>query len=106
MDIFGQDAALSEVDLEKVLSQQNSKISKVDRGFRSPHPLEELHALAMKKTVPRKDGIPIEFYLALWDGIGPILLEVLQEGLRRHELHPQLATRIIILLVKRGDQLF
>lgn len=43
------------------------------------------------------------FYLALWDNIGPILLEFLQEGLYRCELHPQLTIGIIILLIKRGE---
>lgn len=40
--------------------------------------LEELHstAIVMSKEVLGKDGILVEFFLALWDDVGLILLEV------------------------------
>lgn len=43
--------------------------------------LEELHYVAdqlAREKVPGRDGVPIEFYLQLWDEIRPILLEVLR----------------------------
>lgn len=70
--------------------------------------MEELHTAALmmaRNKMPGKVGIPIEFYLALWDKIDPILLEVLQMGLEKGELHPLLTIRIIVLLAKRGDPL-
>lgn len=53
-----------------------------------------------KTKAPSKDGIPIEFYLNIWDSIGPFLLMLLLM------LHPHLTEGIIVLLNKRGDPLF
>lgn len=58
-----------------------------------------------KNKVPGKDGITIEFYLDLWEDIGPILLEVLRDGLDKGELDPNLTIGVIILMVEKGDQL-
>lgn len=55
--------------------------------------------------VPEKDGILVEFFIALWDEIGPILLVFLSDGLAKGEMHQKLTIGIIIQLVKRGDQL-
>lgn len=54
------------------------------------------------KKVPSEDGVLIEFYLAIWDHVGPILLEVLKMGLELGLLHPQLTKSIFILLEKGG----
>lgn len=56
-----------------------------------------------QKKISGKDGIPIEFYLALWEDIGLILLEVLRKGLSRGVMHPKLTVEIIIMLMKKGD---
>lgn len=55
-----------------------------------PITLEELFAAAnlASNKVPGKDGIPVEFYLATWGYFGPILLEVLREGIANGSLHP------------------
>lgn len=47
----------------------------------------------------------MEFYLQLWDLVGPILLLVLKEGLAKGNLEAKLTEGIIILLEKKGDQL-
>lgn len=51
------------------------------------------------------DGIPAEFCVMLWDQIGPVLLEVLCEGLEAGMFHLNIARGIIVLLAKKGDQL-
>lgn len=62
--------------------------------------LEATKHLAKSKMLV-KDSTPIEFFLVVWEDIGPLLLAVLQ-GLRDGSLHPQL----IVLLPKQGGQLF
>lgn len=52
-----------------------------------------------------RGGILVEFFLVLWDQIRPILLKLLQEGLKSGILHPQLTHGIIVLLAKDGDPL-
>lgn len=70
--------------------------------------LEELHStveqLAHNKMLGQ-DGLPMEFFLLLWDSIGPVLLEVLRARLRLGRLHPQLTHGILVLLAKDGDPL-
>lgn len=51
------------------------------------------------------DGLPMEFYLSLWDDIGPVLLEVLRAGLKVGRLHPQITHGVLVLLAKKGDPL-
>lgn len=56
--------------------------------------LEDLHdgaKEAMAKKVPSKDGDPMEFFLMLWEEVGPILLEVLRDGLQKGVLHLDLS---------------
>lgn len=71
--------------------------------------LEELHsatkALA-KNKVPGRDGVPVEFYLQIWESMGPVLLSVLQKGIADGFLSPKLTEGVVILLEKKGDQLF
>lgn len=107
--LLGTSLTLSETTLEEMLEQQSTKIVEADKeALEAPITLEQMcvvaHAMA-KNKVSGRDGIPIEFYLALWVDIGPILLEVLREGLTRVSMHPKLMIRIIILLMKKGDQL-
>lgn len=47
----------------------------------------------------------MEFYLLLWDFLGPILLMVLEEGIAKGILDPQLTEGVFILLAKKGGQL-
>lgn len=47
----------------------------------------------------------MDLFLALWDEIGSILLEVLREDLSERFFHPKLINIIIILLAKRHGQL-
>lgn len=44
--------------------------------------------LLAKKKVFGKDGLPIEFFLALWKEISPVLLMMLEDGIAKGVLHP------------------
>lgn len=70
--------------------------------------LEELHYVAdqlARNKMPRWDGLLVEFYLFVWDDIGPILLEVLKAGLKSGRLHPRITHGMLVLLAKKGDPL-
>lgn len=101
---------LFEEALERVLEVQTSKILEdATKALDALIKLEELGDATTKLAkgkVPGRDGIPVEFYLVVWDHIGPILLEVLiREGLLCGSLHPHITKGIIILLKKKWDQL-
>lgn len=78
VNLLGTAPTLSDEALEEVLAQQTKKIPLEDRNaLEAPISLEEMHVatLAMARNkVSSKDGIPIEFYLAVWEEVGPILL--------------------------------
>lgn len=108
--LFGERKEVSEEALERVLQSQTARIPQAAKEMlEAPITLEELYLAAKnlaKKKVPGIDGVPIEFYLSIWDLIGPMLLAMLQEGLQSGSLHPKITEGLIILLVKKGNQLF
>lgn len=93
----------------EVLVAQTHKISDAAReDLEKSIKLEELHLAATQlasNKAPGKDGVPIEFYLSTWDQVGPILLELLRDGIRDGSIHPQLTEGIFVLLAKSDDQL-
>lgn len=95
--------------MEEVFAAQSEQISlEESEALEQDILLEELHEAAKllaKNKVPGRDGVPVEFFLTLWDQIGPVLLKLLQDGLKSGILHPQLTHGIIVLLAKDGDQL-
>lgn len=66
-----------DVALEKVLAAQTQQVlGEAECALDKPITLEELHLAAEKlarNKVPSNDGIPMEFHLALWDEIDPLL---------------------------------
>lgn len=95
--------------LEQVIKAQTKTILDIAiASLEAPITLEELQVVASKLSrnkVPGWDGIPAEFYVTQWDQIGPVLLEVLREGLDAGIFHPNIVRGIIVLLAKKGDQL-
>lgn len=81
VNLLGTSSVLSQTALDRLLDKQTTKISvKAQQIMEEPISLAELHLAAQqlaRNKVPNKDGLPIEFFLALWDELGPILLEVL-----------------------------
>lgn len=67
--------------------------------------LEEVGEAMMslqKGKVPGGDGLPIEFYLALWPQLGPDLLQVYGEALGCGLLPASMRTGLISLIFKKG----
>lgn len=89
---FGIDTPTSEEAMEEVFAAQTEQILERDcEALEKDITLEELHEATKqlaKNKVPSRDGIPVEFFLVLWDQIGPILLELLKDGLKSGILHP------------------
>ena len=72
----------------------------------APLSLEELEGALQRmgrRKVPGLDGLPVEFYLKFWGILGPVVLEVLTEVLRRGTLEGSMAVGVITLLYKKGD---
>lgn len=104
--LIGTDSSLSEVALQQVLDAQTQGIPEVAAEvLEPPIKLEELHKATTclrKNKVPWRDGISVEFFLILWDYIGPILLEVLRGSLQLGKFHPNITKGIIVLLENGG----
>lgn len=77
-NLFGTEDSLSEEDIQQVLEAHTTRILEaemeaMDKGIT----LEELHYATQQLSqnkMPGREGLPIEFYLPLWDVIGPIFI--------------------------------
>lgn len=66
--------------------------------------LEEV-VLAMKKNkCPGPYGAPVEFFQHLWATTGPIILQVINQGIQREQFQPDFTLGLIVLLPKNNDQ--
>ena len=57
-----------------------------------------------KGKAPGSEGLPPEFYLALWDVLGEDLVEVLTASFTAGVLPPSQRTALISLIFKKGDR--
>lgn len=55
---------------------------------------------------PGPDGAPVEFFQTLWATVGPLLTQVLNEGITAGEFTERFSLGLIVLLPKKGDQHF
>lgn len=108
-ELLGTIAALSEEALAEVLEAQTRKISEEAKDkMEEKITLDELFEAAKalgKNKAPGKDGVLMEFYLNMWELMGPILLKLLEDGLANGCLVGDLTEGVLILLAKKGDQL-
>lgn len=92
------DSFFDDLNLPKLSEQQITLLE-------SPITLDELHE-ALKDMnrgkSPGWDGIPPEMYLAFWDDLGPILLEMIQQAINEGSFNRDINTAIITLLHKKG----
>jgi len=51
-----------------------------------------------------EDGLPSEFFVALWNTTGDDMLEVCKETMQTGTLHPSLNTSLVCLIPKRGSK--
>lgn len=56
-----------------------------------------------KSPVP--DGIPLEFYLAFWPLLGPLLVELILLSIKEDSFSRDINTALISLLLKKGKDL-
>lgn len=72
-----------------------------------PLSLEELgaatSAMANSKC-PGPDGVPVEFYKALWQTVGPLVLTCITEGIPEEHFPENFTRGAIVLLKKKADQ--
>ena len=70
----------------------------------SLHELFDAAASTPKGRTPGLDGLPIEFYLAFWGDIGPVLLQLFRECVQRKLMPGDCSVGVISLLYKKGDK--
>lgn len=73
----------------------------------TPLVLEELHSAAKsfrRGRTPGCDDLPVELYVALWDLVGPDLLELYEEMVVEGRMPPSLREGMITILYKRKGE--
>jgi len=53
---------------------------------------------------PGEDGLPAEFYIALWEEVGEDVYQACQEALKSGKLHHSLNTGLLCLIPKEGSK--
>lgn len=69
--------------------------------------MEDLHNAAMslsKLRSPSPNGVPVEYYLALWDSVGQLLHWLVISGIQIGRFLPIFIRGPIILIPKSGDE--
>ncbi|GBG64964.1 hypothetical protein CBR_g48713 [Chara braunii] len=77
------------------------------RSLDRPLTLEELKEAAgcmAKGKAPGDDGLPVEFFMATWDTVGPILVCLFNRVLEGKLLTEDMNRGVITLLYKKGDK--
>lgn len=86
----------------QVLSSITDRLTPEEKErMNGPISLAELEEamLAMKNfNCPGHDGAPVEFFKALWPTVGPLALQVLNQGIQREEFHAHFTIGFIVLL--------
>ncbi|GBG74652.1 hypothetical protein CBR_g19060 [Chara braunii] len=75
----------------------------LDRPLTLQELQEAVKSMARGKT-PGDDGLPMEFYEATWDQIGPILLKLFNNVLEGGRLTEDMCRGTITLIYKKGDK--
>ena len=107
-DFYSSLFAEEPVDLavhEHLLSFVTRRLSDVDREIcEGVLSLEEAtEATAINKT-PGTDGLSVEFYLAFWSRLGPLLVEVFNECLHVSHLCDSMKSSVTRLVHKKDDK--
>ena len=94
---------------------QNSLLSYVSRtlyendrliceGFLSLEERTQALQLANRNKTPSPDGLTVEFYLALWSSLGPLLVQVFKESFCAGELYDSMKSSVTRLVHKEDDK--
>ena len=110
-DFYSSLFAEESVDLETqnhLFSFVSSRLSEHDRevceGALLLDEATEAVGLSNRNKAPGPDGLSVEFYLTFWSRLGPLLVEVFNEGLRDSELCDSMKTSITRLVYKKDDR--
>lgn len=96
---------------EQVLAHVEDRLTEEEKlCLNAPITLSELEeeVKAMKKhnLCPGLDGAPVKRFEQLWSTIGPLLLQVLNQGIQRERFQPEFTLGLIVLLPKKDEQRF
>lgn len=93
---------------EDLLSFVTRRLSDIDREICEGALLldEAIEALKLsnRNNTPIPDGLSVEFYLAFWSRLGPLLVEVFNECLRVSDLCDSMKSSVTDLVHKRDDK--
>lgn len=96
-----------ETHFEYLLREQDAQIPLEAREQLEQLPTQEdLRKAAQclnKLRSPGLDGVPMEFYIALWESVGHLLHTMLIEGIREGHFNPVFVWGVIVLLPKSSD---
>ncbi|CAM6090846.1 unnamed protein product [Calypogeia fissa] len=110
INILDSSQGISEFHFERVLVEQKSRISDADRQLmEDPLTLVELFSAAKelaKNKAPGPDGVPMEFFVLNWPTVGAAVHKALLKGIVEGRLHISFTKGLIVLLCKKGDQMF
>ncbi|GBG66019.1 hypothetical protein CBR_g54999 [Chara braunii] len=70
----------------------------------TPKELKQAMLSMAKGKAPGDDGLPIEFFIAMWDQVGAILLKLINNVLEGGTLTDDMCRGVITLLYKKGDK--
>ena len=93
---------------EHLLSFVTRRLSDADREICEGVLLLEEATIALKLSnrnkTPGPDGLSVEFYLAFWSRLGPLLVEVFNECLRVSDLCDSMKSSVTRLVHKKDDK--
>ncbi|GBG85796.1 hypothetical protein CBR_g40605 [Chara braunii] len=103
------DESLEQLRTEQDLWQFTDKQLAMEQRHSLDRPvtIEELKEGAgcmAKGKAPGDDGLPVEFFLATWEVVGPILVRLFNRVLEEEMLTEDMCRGVITLLYKKGDK--
>ncbi|KAL3689068.1 hypothetical protein R1sor_015377 [Riccia sorocarpa] len=108
-DILQEPAAdpMQHLAMEEILDRTKARVTHLEKdSLQKPFSAEELHTAAKllgKNKSRGPDGVPLDFFLILWDTIAPLLLRATVEGFQQGLILPFFNKGVITLLPKDGD---
>ncbi|KAL3685602.1 hypothetical protein R1sor_003624 [Riccia sorocarpa] len=108
-DILQEPAVISPQHsaVDELLSRTSAQVTNEEReSLQKDFTLQELHTAAKllgRDKCPGPDGVPLEFFLSLWDTVSPLVLRATSEGLQTGAILPFFNRGTITLLQKEGD---
>lgn len=94
--------------LQQVLSTQTEKLTQLEKEvLNAPITLGELGEATLALTndeCPSPNGVPVEFYKAQWQWVGPLVHQCITLGIEEEAFPEYITKGFIVLLKKKADQ--